>query len=109
QTRSIQAGEYASSRNNALLTLALANYADDIPFETAYDVLDQWNSALKHPLSLQEFERTLRSAYSGKYKGVKREYVELLLENWTDGQATFNGQTGWYKFAKPREERKRSH
>src|SRR5699024_9303425 len=38
-----------------------------------------------------------------------REYVELLLENWTDGQATFNGQTGWYKFAKPREERKRSH
>src|SRR5699024_6064583 len=102
QTRSIQSGECASSRNNALLTLALTNYADGIPFETVYDVLDQWNSALHRPLSLQEltggvthysidlvhhkqlhrplslqeFERTLKSAYSGRYKGVKRSYVE---------------------------------
>lgn len=106
----IRSGEYASSRNNALLTLALANYADGIDYETAYDVLDQWNSALKQPLPLKEFERTLKSAYSGKYKGVQRYYVESLLVNWTDGSATFNGkQNGWYKFAKPREERERSH
>ncbi|MYL43904.1 primase C-terminal domain-containing protein [Virgibacillus salexigens] len=109
QTKSIRSGEYAASRNNALLTLALANYADNIPFETAYDVLDQWNSALDHPLPLKEFERTLKSAYSGKYKGVQREYVESLLENWTNGNATFTGQSGWYKFAKPREDRERSH
>lgn len=109
QTTTIYKGEYASSRNNALLTLALANYADGISFEAAYDVLDQWNSALKYPLSLREFERTLKSAYSGKYKGVQRSYVEALLENWTDGSAAFSGQSGWYKFAKPREERQRSH
>lgn len=110
QAVNIRSGEYAASRNNALLTLALANYADGIDYETAYDVLDQWNSALVKPLSLKEFERTLKSAYSGKYKGIQRSYVESLLENWTDGSATFNGkQNGWYKFAKPREERERSH
>src|SRR5699024_8219034 len=109
QATTIRAGEYASSRNNALLTLALANYADGIAYETAYDVLDQWNSALHSPLSLQEFERTLKSAYSGKYKGVKRSYVESLLENWTDGSASFSVPSGWYKFKKDRESRVRSH
>lgn len=109
QTVNVQAGEYASSRNNSLLTLALANYADGIDYETAYDELDQWNSALHNPLSLQEFERTLKSAYSGKYKGVKRSYVESLLENWTDGSTTFAGPNGWYKFKKAREDRERSH
>lgn len=109
QTRTIREGEYASSRNNALLTLALANYADGITFEGAYDVLDQFNSNLVHPLSKSEFERTIKSAYSGKYKGVQRSYVESLLENWTDGEAKFQGKNGWYKFKKPREERERSH
>ena len=109
QATTIRAGAYASSRNNALLTLALANYADGIAYETAYDVLDQWNSALHNPLSLGEFERTLKSAYSGKYQGVKRSYVEALLENWTDGTATFSGSKGWYKFKKAREDRVRSH
>src|SRR5699024_6545551 len=98
-----------SSRNNALLTLALANYADGVAFSEAYDVLDQFNSNLDKPLPLREFEKTLNSAYSGKYKGVQRSYVESLLENWTDGSSSFTGQTGWYKFAKPREERERSH
>lgn len=109
QATAIRSGEYASSRNNALLTLALANYADGIDYETAYDVLDQWNSALHTPLSPQEFERTLKSAYSGKYKGVKRPYVEALIENWTDGSATFTGAKGWYKFKKNRKDRERSH
>lgn len=109
QTTSIHSGEYTSSRNNALLTLALANYADNITWEEAYDVLDQWNSNLDNPLSLSEFERVLKSAYSGRYKGVQRSYVESLLENWTDGSVGYNGPSGWCKFAKPREERQRSH
>ena len=110
ETINIRPGEYLASRNNALLTLALANYADGIDYESAYDVLDQWNSALRNPLPIQEFERTLKSAYSGKYKGVQRSYVESLIENWTDGTTSFNGkQNGWYKFAKPRNQRERSH
>jgi predicted small secreted protein len=105
----IEQGHCSSSRNNALMTLALANYASERPFEEAYDELDQFNSNLFHPLKKSEFERTLKSAYSGKYKGVKRSYVEGLLELWTDGQAQFKGREGWYKFKKPREERVRSH
>lgn len=107
--RNIEKGHHSASRNNALLTLALANYASGRSFEDAYDELDQFNSLLERPLNKNEFERTLKSAYSGKYKGVKRSYVEGLLELWTDGQARFQGKEGWYKFKKPREERIRSH
>jgi hypothetical protein len=105
----IDMGHHSASRNNALLTLALANYASGHTFEDAYDQLDQFNSNLERPLNKNEFERTLKSAYSGKYKGVKRSYVEGLLELWTNGQARFHGREGWYKFKKLREERSRSH
>ncbi|MBH0175677.1 primase C-terminal domain-containing protein [Fictibacillus sp. 23RED33] len=105
----INQGYYGASRNNALLTLALANYQSGIAFDVAYDELDQFNSNMNHPLPKNEFERTLKSAYSSKYKGVKRSYVESLLELWTDGRASFIGREGWYKFKKPREERIRSH
>ncbi|RZT15580.1 primase C-terminal domain-containing protein [Fictibacillus sp. BK138] len=105
----IDSGHTAASRNNALLTLSLANYVSGRNMEEAYDELDQFNSNLSKPLSKQEFERTLKSAYSGKYKGVKRSYVEQLLELWTEGNVKFTGREGWYKFKKPREERTRSH
>jgi len=105
----IEKGYHSASRNNALMTLALANYASERPYEEAYDELDQFNSNLTNPLKKSEFERTLKSAYSSKYKGVKRSYVEGLLELWTDGNVKFQGKEGWYKFKKPREERMRSH
>lgn len=105
----IQKGHYAASRNNALLTMAIANYASGRPYEEAYDELDQFNSNLEDPLSKQEFERTMKSAYSGKYKGAKKSYVDGLLELWTDGKVQFRGREGWYKFKKNREERVRSH
>ncbi|MCC3359675.1 primase C-terminal domain-containing protein [Bacillus sp. REN16] len=105
----IEKGHHSSSRNNVLFTLAIANYSSGKPFEVAYDELDQFNSNLKAPLSKNEFERTIKSAYSGKYKGVKRSYVEPMLELWTDGTTNFQGGGGWYKFKKTREERIRSH
>lgn len=105
----IEKGHFAASRNNALFTLALANYTSGRTYEAAYDELDQFNSNLDHPLRKQEFERILNSAYSGKYKGVKRSYVEGLLGLWTDGKAQFKGGAGWYKFKKAREDRERSH
>lgn len=109
QATYIEKGHNSASRNNALMTLALANYASERPYEEAYDELDQFNSYLDYPLSKAEFEKTLKSAYSGKYKGVKRSYVEGLLELWTDGSASFQGREGWYKFKKEREDRERSH
>lgn len=109
QSNHINRGHFSASRNNAIMTLALANYASERSYEDTYDELDQFNSQLEHPLNKSEFERTLKSAYSGKYKGVKRSYVEGLLELWTDGKAHFQGKEGWYKFKKDREERVRSH
>ncbi|USK87492.1 primase C-terminal domain-containing protein [Peribacillus asahii] len=109
RSQHIDKGHPSASRNNALFTLALANYASGRPFEVAYDELDQFNSNLHAPLSLREFEKTLKSAYSGKYQGVKREYVDGLLELWTEGNVKFQGKQGWYKFKKEREERRRSH
>lgn len=105
----IESGHHASSRNNALLTLALAAYASGKDFHEAYDQLDQFNSNLSKPLSKTEFERTMKSAYSGKYKGPKRSYVEGLLEMWTPGNAKFQGREGWHKFKRKREDRVRSH
>ncbi|WP_176527977.1 primase C-terminal domain-containing protein [Bacillus sp. AFS077874] len=109
QAKKISPGHYAASRNNALFTMALENYAAGRSFEDTYNELDQFNSNLQAPLTKYEFERTLNSAYKGKYKGAKRSYVEGLLENWTDGRATFQGRDGWYKFKKDRTDRKRSH
>ncbi|MBM7554420.1 primase C-terminal domain-containing protein [Thalassobacillus pellis] len=109
QARHITAGHYTTSRNNTIFTLALANFQDEVPFEVMYDELDQFNSQLEYPLSLPEFERIVKSAYSGRYKGVKRAYVEALLELWTDGKAVFPKTLGWYKFKKKREARERSH
>ncbi|WP_052343756.1 primase C-terminal domain-containing protein [Bacillus massiliigorillae] len=108
-TKGIDKGHFGASRNNALFTLALANYVSGRSLEAAYDELDQFNSELHAPLSKNEFEKTLNSAYSGKYKGVKRDYVEGLLALWTDGKAKFHGKEGWYKFKKDREDRQRSH
>ncbi|MCA1037478.1 primase C-terminal domain-containing protein [Bacillus infantis] len=107
--RDIQQGYHSASRNNAIMTLALANYASGRAYEEAYDELDEFNSRLSQPLLKREFERILKSAYSGKYKGVKRSYAENLLTLWTDGKAKFHGREGWYKFKKDREVRERSH
>lgn len=110
RSKEIDKGYYAAGRNNALLTLAIANYQSGIAFNDAYDELDIFNTNLFRPLSKREFDRTIKSAYSGRYKGVKRSYVEGLLQNWIDDESVqFRGREGWYKFAKPREERVRSH
>lgn len=108
-TPDIDKGHYSASRNNTLFTLALANYASKRAFDVAYDELDEFNSRLHAPLTKNEFEKIMNSAYSGKYDGVKREYAEGILELWTDGNAPFHGKKGWYKFKKNREDRERSH
>ncbi|AKG05862.1 hypothetical protein AAV35_013895 (plasmid) [Salimicrobium jeotgali] len=109
QCRHITSGHYTSSRNNTLLTLAIANYASGRSYDEAYDELDEFNSRLEHPLSLQEFRRTMASAYSGRYQGAKRTYIDMLLMQWTGEASTDTYGSGWYKFKKDRSERQRSH
>ncbi|SDJ73318.1 primase C-terminal domain-containing protein [Salimicrobium halophilum] len=109
QCRHITSGHYTSSRNNTILTLAIANYASGRSYEDAYDELDEFNSRLEHPMRLQEFTRTVKSAYSGRYKGAKRSYIDMLLLQWTGEASEEAHVSGWYKFKKERSERERSH
>lgn len=100
-------------RNNALFTLALVCFSEGWEKHRTFDFLDEYNSRLNYPLSIDEVENLLESAYSGKYKGASKSYIEALLEEHVAGGATipvkFPNQTGWYKFKKDRKDRVRSH
>ena len=99
-------------RNNVLFTLALVCFQDGKDQSFAFDLLDQYNSNLRYPLSVQEMNTIINSAYSGKYKGAKKEYVEQLLALYVQGAediAVHFGHKTWYKHKKAREDRERSH
>lgn len=95
-------------RNNTLFTLALACYADQISFSDAMCTLTKFNAQLMQPLSTREFHAILKSAYSGRYQGPERFYIEQLTEAYTSVKPYVNYK-GWYKHKKERADRKRSH
>ena len=75
------------------------------------DFLDEFNYRLTYPLSGSSLKSVLESAYSGKYHGPAKEYVEELLAIYVPHR-TFDVQLGgkcWYKHKKARENRERSH
>ena len=75
------------------------------------DFLDEFNYRLNCPLSGSSLRSVIESAYSGKYHGPAKEYVEELLAIYVPNR-TFDVQLcgkGWYKFKKAREHRERSH
>ena len=75
------------------------------------DFLDQFNYRLNCPLADSSLKSILESAYSGKYHGPSKEYVEELLAIYVPNR-TFDVNLGgkcWYKFKKAREDRERSH
>lgn len=100
-------------RNNAMFTLALVCYSESWEKNRTYDFLDEYNSRLNYPLPLEDVENLLNSAYSGKYKGASKKYVEELLQEHVIGgsdiEVKFNHKSGWYKFKKERKNRVRSH
>jgi hypothetical protein len=99
-------------RDNAVFTLALACYSSGMDEEDAYDLLDQFNTNLNNPLNNASIQKTIRSAFSGKYKGAKKEYVNQILELWSDEEASYSGVVPsqfWYKHKKVRKDRVRSH
>lgn len=95
-------------RDNAIFTIALACFAAGKSKDAAFDLLDEFNSNLVYPVTLPQLKKSIKSAYSGKYKGASKDYVSHLLETWGSGLSSF-GVQGWYKHAKPRQERERSH
>ncbi|MGE7839089.1 primase C-terminal domain-containing protein [Viridibacillus arvi] len=100
-------------RNNAMFTLALVCFGEGWAKERTFNFLDEYNSNLKYPLPLADIHTLLNSAYSGKYKGASKEYVEALLAEYVEGgtfiPVNFGYKGGWYKFKKDRKDRVRSH
>ncbi|MBA1392856.1 plasmid replication protein, partial [Lactobacillus sp. XV13L] len=102
------------ARHSALLTIALAAYASKINKEDALNILDEFNTRLKYPTNNREVYQCLKDAYSGKYRGASKVYVDQLLANWVNDKNRIQGHTksnrkGWYKFKKKRGERVYSH
>lgn len=112
QTTDVKGEKGQIGRNNYLFTLALVCYQDGRDQSYAFDLLDQFNSRLRTPLPVKDLDTIVESAYSGRYHGPKKEYVEQLIELYapqhTDIKVSF-GQTTWYKHKKAREDRERSH
>ena len=99
-------------RNNVLFTLALVCFQDGKEKSYTYDLLDEYNSNLRYPLPIHDMRAIIASAYSGRYKGAKKEYVEQLLALYVQGAEDiplYFGTKVWYKFKKSREDRVRSH
>jgi DNA-binding MarR family transcriptional regulator len=77
-------GEIQEWRNRACFTIGLLYYAFGKDKEDAYDFLaNQWIKYVNGPgwrerFKLSEVKSCVKSAYSGKYKGPKREYIELI-------------------------------
>ncbi|KOS66789.1 hypothetical protein AEA09_16230 [Lysinibacillus contaminans] len=99
-------------RNNTIFTLALVCFSEGWEKSRTFDFLDEYNARLRYPLQGAALQSILNSAYSGKYKGASKEYIEALLEiHVPNGQAirVNTGRHVWYKFKKDREDRTRSH
>lgn len=85
QLTNIQGRKGQYGRNNALFTLGLACYSSAMRYEEAFDLLDEFNTNLQQPVSLREMEKTLKSAYSGKYQGANLEFIQGILETYDFG------------------------
>ena len=112
QVQDIKGKKGQFGRNNYFFTLALACYQDGQSEDDTFNLLDQFNSIQKHPLKTSEVKVLIQSAYSGRYNGPKKEYIEQLITLYVPGAMDMPiklGQKGWYKHKKARNERKRSH
>ncbi|MER2112508.1 MAG: primase C-terminal domain-containing protein [Solibacillus isronensis] len=112
QTTDVKGEKGQIGRNNYLFTLALVCYQDARDQSYAFDLLDQFNSRLRTPLPAKDLNTIVESAYSGRYHGPKKEYIEQLIELYAPQHADIKvsfGQTTWYKHKKARKDRERSH
>lgn len=111
-TVNIKGNKGILGRNNTLFTLALICYAEGWDLERTENFLDEFNSRLHEPLNGPDLYAILQSAYSGKYSGPSKEYVEAILtlhvKNGSQYHVSF-GSRAWYKFKKERADRTRSH
>mgnify|MGYP005983066553 CR=1 FL=1 len=106
-------GEGRLGRNNVIFTLSLAYYSSGYALETCEYNMFEFNERLQEPLAAAELEKIVRSAYSGNYEAASREFIVELCQQWVapglKNKDLFIQRKGWWKFKKPREQRKYSH
>lgn len=111
-TTAIRGQKALLGRNNAIFTLALACFGSGMVEETCRVLLETFNRRLDEPLSPIEFDKTIKSAYSGRYEAASRDYILNLCRAWISPDLRpsdlFSYQR-WYKFKKSRDQRVRSH
>lgn len=97
-------------RNNLLFTLALTCLQEGRAEQDAFDFIDEMNARLRSPLKGNEIRTIVASAYSGRYSGPAKEYIEALLNLHGSKQVDVKlNSNGWYKHKKDRVDRERSH
>jgi len=107
----IRGGKGVLGRNSAVFTASLACYSSELDQDACVELMSEFNNSLEYPLSERELRKAIRSAYSGRYKGASAQYIALLDEQWGSGdtRAESANKGVWYKFAKPRNKRQKSH
>ncbi|MBC1920477.1 replication initiation protein [Listeria booriae] len=105
----IKGNKGISGRDKLIFTLALGCYESGIDQDTAENFLDQVNSSLYYPLQHRIVLIKIKSAYSGRYRGASLEKINEVLTDWGVEGVENKGINGFYKVAKPRVERTRSH
>lgn len=110
QSTDIKGQRNTYGRNNVIFTLALACYASQYPKAKCYQIIFKFNKQLKAPLSKNEVEKTINSAYSGKYQAASSFYIKKLSQQWlqANNKIYFN-RYYWYKHKKQRCNRIYSH
>ncbi|SOC22071.1 primase-like protein [Ureibacillus xyleni] len=99
-------------RNNTMFTLALVCFSEGWDKARTFDFIDEYNTRLRYSLKGADLRSIVESAYSGKYKGACKEYIEALLAIHVHKGQSIKvnfGKHVWYKFKKEREDRTRSH
>ncbi|OTN92892.1 primase C-terminal domain-containing protein, partial [Enterococcus faecium] len=103
-------GEGRLGRNNVIFTLSLAYFSSGYSQETCAYNLFEFNERLKEPLTEKEVETIVKSAYSNHYQAANRAFILELCQEWIDPDIQENDlfiqRRGWWKFKKPREQRK---
>lgn len=106
-------GEGRLGRNNVIFTLSLAYYSSGYTLETCEYNMFEFNERLQEPLAEAELEKIVHSAYSGSYQAASREFIIELCQQWVapalKSKDLFIQRRGWWKFKKPRTQRKYSH
>lgn len=106
-------GKGRLGRNNVMFTLSLAYYSSGYSIETCEYNMFEFNERLKEPLIEKEVGEIVKSAYSGSYQAAHRSFILELCREWIASdiqeKELFLFRRGWWKFKKPREQRKYSH